>query len=90
MDEDKTWGMGLIYTLNNLKNKYKYVLLTLEDLFIIKRADNDFVKQSINKFINLGENHLKLYTKTRLNKQMNEYFREISYKVYSKLIKLKK
>jgi hypothetical protein len=53
--------MGLIYTLNNLKNRYDYVLLTLEDLFIIKNVDNDFVEQSIDEFINLEGNYLIIY-----------------------------
>ena len=78
MGEDKTWSMGLIQALNNLKGKYDYVLLTLEDLFIIENVDNDFVQKSIDEFIKLDGNYLKLYTKTKPNKKLNKYFGEIS------------
>jgi hypothetical protein len=78
MGEDKAWSMGLIYTLNNLKNRYDYVLLTLEDLFIIKNIDTDFVEQCIDEFINLEGNYLRLYTKIKPNKQTNKYFGEIN------------
>jgi len=78
MGKDKTWSIGLIYALNNLKNKYDYVLLTLEDLFIIEKVDNDFIQKSIDEFISLEGNYLKLYTKTKPYKKINKYFGEIN------------
>jgi hypothetical protein len=73
MGEDKTWSSGLQTALFQLKDKYDYVLITLEDLFLTEKVDNNFLLSCTNEFINRKGNHLKLYTKTKIRKSKQPY-----------------
>jgi hypothetical protein len=78
MGEDKTWSSGLQTALLQLKNKYDYVLITLEDLFILERVDNEFVNESIKSFVYIRGNYLKLYVQRKPHNQLNKYFGELA------------
>jgi hypothetical protein len=81
MGEDKTWSSGLIFVSNQLKGKYDYVLITLEDLFLLENVNNEFICESINAFMNLDGNYLKLYSPTSPHNKTNKYFGEIAQNV---------
>jgi hypothetical protein len=77
MGEDKTWSMGLIDTLNKLKDKYDYVLITLEDLFLIEKVDTTYIADCINEFADKNGNYLRLFTRTEIHKGDGEYINTI-------------
>jgi len=79
--EDKTWSMGLDTVLSLLQKKYDYVLITLEDLFIMKKVDTPFVINCINEFIENNGNYLKFYTKTKILKTNNNNISAYDYNV---------
>jgi hypothetical protein len=63
--EDKTWSRGLQTALLQLKDRYDYVLITLEDLFILNTVNTKFINNCINKFIAMDGHYLRLYDKNR-------------------------
>jgi hypothetical protein len=81
MGEDKTWSLGLKTALSSLKNKYEYVLITLEDLFLIKKVDNEYISSCIDEFVRQNGHYLKLYTKTKIHKPDGQYIGTIRHNV---------
>jgi hypothetical protein len=81
MGEDKTWSSGLISVLNQLKGKYKYVFITLEDVMIMDTVDTRFVTSCINECINRDGNYLKMYKKTIFQKSTKPYIEETRYNI---------
>lgn len=75
--EDQSWSEGVIRTLAFLKNKYKYVLITLEDLPIIQKVNNSKFIEIVNEFLNIDGNYLKLIRKPPPTNIFNNYFGEI-------------
>jgi hypothetical protein len=68
MGEDKTWSQGLAVALSELKNQYDYVLITLEDLFLIEKIDTSYITDCINEFVEKNGNYLRLFTRTKIHK----------------------
>jgi hypothetical protein len=81
MGEDKTWSYGLQTVLLQLQDKYDYVLVTLEDLFLIEKVDNDFLLFCVNELVNSNGNYLKLFTKTKIHKSPRQYIEVMKYNV---------
>jgi hypothetical protein len=76
MGEDKTWSSGLQTALFQLKDKYDYVLITLEDVMITDKVDTLFVASCIRECINRDGNYLKMYKKTKFPKSQEPYIEE--------------
>jgi len=72
--EDISWSVGLKKALVELNKEYEYVLITFEDLFLVDQVDTKFIFKSINEFIRINGNYLRLYTKRKPHLYLNEYF----------------
>jgi len=72
--KDKSWSHGLIIALNKIKHEYNYVLLTLEDLPLVKSVDTEKFKQITTEFYKTNGNYLKFIRKPRPTKKYNKYF----------------
>lgn len=59
--EDKSWSQGLKNALNVIKDKYKYSIITLEDLYIIDNVDNDLLLQTLDKALSEEVKYLRLH-----------------------------
>jgi len=75
--KDYSWSDGVIKTLNKIKNQYEYVLITLEDLILIEKVDNEKFQAIVKEFMNLDGNYLKFIRKPRPTNKFNNYFGEI-------------
>lgn len=74
LGNDETWSIGLLKSLTILEEKYKYVFITLEDLFILKVVDTSYINKSIELFKESDGNYLRFYTKRKPHSKFNEYF----------------
>ncbi|GAP67736.1 hypothetical protein BA6E_101180 [Bacteroidales bacterium 6E] len=75
--KDNSWSDGVIKALNILKNNYEYALVTLEDLILTEKVNNDLFQSMVSEFIKLNGNYLKFIRKPRPTNYFNEYFGEI-------------
>lgn len=75
--KDYSWSDGVIKTLNALKNRYKYVLITLEDLILMEKVDDVEFRKIVQEFIMLDGNYLKFIRKPKPTNYFNNYFGEI-------------
>jgi hypothetical protein len=69
--EDTTWSQGLIRVLNKLKEKYDYVLITLEDLFLIQNIETKKFSNTVKIFMENNGNYMRLYNIKRATKPFN-------------------
>lgn len=75
--KDTSWSDGVIKTLKKIKNKYEHALITLEDLILNEKVDNEFFLALVKEFLNLNGNYLKFIKKPRPTNKFNNYFGEI-------------
>lgn len=76
--EDETWSIGLKKVLDNLRTNYKYMFITLEDLFLRKKVDDTKVQATIDSFIHADGTYLRVNTHGRKpDFPFNEYFGKI-------------
>jgi hypothetical protein len=72
--KDNTWSKGLYDSLTVLEAKYDYVLITLEDLFLIQKVDTHKLIETINSFLQNDGNYLRLFIKHKPHTSFNKYF----------------
>jgi hypothetical protein len=72
--QDKTWSNGLYNAVIQLENKYHYVIITLEDLFLITKVSTIELVETLNSFFHHKGNYLRLYTKKKPTISFNTYF----------------
>ena len=75
--QDISWSDGVIKALNKIKDQYNYALITLEDLILTEKVDNEKFQVIISEFINLDGNYLKFIRKPKPTNKFNKYFGEI-------------
>lgn len=75
--KDNSWSDGVIKSLNKIKNQYEYALITLEDLILTEKVDNEKFQTIVSEFTKLNGNYLKFIRKPRPTNNFNKYFGEI-------------
>jgi hypothetical protein len=75
--KDKSWSDGLIKSVEKL-NKYDYVLLMMEDMFLRKPVNNERLIRVIQNFINIDGNFITLINEPLSDKNYNNNFGVIS------------
>jgi hypothetical protein len=78
MGEDKTWSSGLQTALLQLKDKYNYVLITLEDLFLIEKVNTSYINDCVKEFVEKDGNYLRLFTREKIHKGEGKYINAIA------------
>jgi hypothetical protein len=81
MGEDKTWSMGLQTALSALKDRYEYVLITLEDLFLTNNVDNECLMRCVDEFLNKDGIYLRLYSLRKIHKADGQYIERIKHNI---------
>jgi hypothetical protein len=71
---DQTWSKGLYDSVSFLEDKYDYVLITLEDLFLIDKVDTLNLLETIYSFMENKGNYLRLSVKRNPHTPFNKYF----------------
>ncbi len=74
---DVSWSSNILVALSCLKTTYKYVLVTLDDLFLDKSVNTVTLSMIINLFLDLDGNYLSLIQIPKFTKKHNRYFGEI-------------
>ena len=72
--EDISWSNGLIKALNILEDNYSQVLITLEDVPIIRRVETDLFLEITEQFEEINGNYLKFITNYKQPKSYNVNF----------------
>jgi|WetSurMetagenome_2_1015567.scaffolds.fasta_scaffold06210_4 hypothetical protein len=75
--EDISWSSNILLALSGLKATYKYVLVTLDDLFLAKKVDTITLSLIINSFLEIDGNYISLINNPKFTKKYNQYFGEI-------------
>ena len=75
--EDKSWSDGVRKALTQLKDKYEYALITLEDSVLVEKVDNNKFNEILTEFVKLNGNYLKFIKKPSPTNRFNSYFGEI-------------
>lgn len=76
--EDETWSIGLKKVLDSLRDNYKYIFITLEDLYLYKAVNNSMVTATIQSFVEADGTYLRVNThKRKPDLPFNEYFGKI-------------
>jgi hypothetical protein len=76
--EDETWSISLKKALDTLKDKYKYSIITLEDLFLIDSVNNESLYEILKYAIINDAKYLRLHRnmhKKNNSKQMYEHIK---------------
>jgi hypothetical protein len=71
--DDDSWSDGLLKAIAELKSKYDYLLITLEDCPIIEHVDQDKLNLITNAFFAAKGNFLSLFTQHDNGKPTNKY-----------------
>lgn len=71
--KDDSWSDGLLKAIAELKSKYDYLLITLEDSPIIEYVDQDKLNIVTDEFILAKGNFLSLYTQNEMSKPTQKY-----------------
>lgn len=74
---DISWSKNLKSALNNIKT-YEYVILTIEDLYLVNHVNNELLLETIDSFIKENGNYLTLIDEPRGDINHCEYYRKIS------------
>jgi hypothetical protein len=80
MGKDKTWSMGLQTVLSALKDRYEYVLITLEDLFLTDNVDNGYLIKCVDEFLKKGGKYLRLSLR-KIHKADGQYIERIKHNI---------
>lgn len=75
--EDLSWSDNLIKVLIQLKESYKYVFISLEDVPIIEKVNQKHFEKVLTLFFELDGNFIALNNNTRHSSKFNEYFGNI-------------
>jgi hypothetical protein len=75
--EDISWSGNILNALRILKSEYKYILVTLDDLFLDNKVDTGTLSLIINSFLEIDGNFLSLIQSPRFTKKYNRFFGEI-------------
>ncbi|BAX78632.1 hypothetical protein [Labilibaculum antarcticum] len=74
---DESWSDGVMKVLIELKKKYEFVLITLEDSVLIRKVNNEEFTKIISEFEKCEGNYLKFIKKPKPTKVKNKFFGEI-------------
>jgi hypothetical protein len=73
--DDITWSNGLRKALDVLKDHYEFVLVTLEDLILVEKVENQTFNRIVKGFHKMDGNYIKFIRKPRPVKMIdNESF----------------
>lgn len=72
--KDQSWSDNLLKVLSVLKTKYKYVLITLEDVPIIEKVNQEKLIAMMKIFFELDANFLSFNNKPKATNKFNKYF----------------
>lgn len=75
--KDSSWSDTLIKSIALLKDKYEYLLITLEDLPLMKRVDDESFRILFDEFINARGNFLSLAGNPNKTSKYNDFFGKI-------------
>lgn len=75
--KDNSWSDGVFKTLNALKEKYEYALITLEDLMLIEKVNNEQFNYIASEFLKIDGNYLKFIRSPKPTNKFNSLFGEI-------------
>lgn len=78
--EDKSWSQGLKKALDVIKDKYKYSLITLEDLFLIENVDNKSLLQTLDKALSEEVKYLRLHRNNYKKSKKKDLYEPINSK----------
>src|SRR3990170_7152263 len=71
-----SWSDNLKMGLQHIREKY--ILMIIDDLFLLKPVDTAMVIKICNTFVLLDGNYLRLNPTVRADKKFNKYFGEVS------------
>lgn len=72
--EDNSWSDNLLKVISNLKSKYEYLLITLEDVPIIEKVDQIKLNQILQIFFENDANYLSCTNIPKETHKFNDYF----------------
>lgn len=72
--KDKSWSGNLIFAIDQYLTKYDYLMLLLDDFFIIDKVNTNKLLDCINIFQEEKGNYLTLINEPQPNKNYNENF----------------
>jgi hypothetical protein len=75
--EDISWSNNLAIALSEIRKTYSHVLISLDDLFLNKKVDNQLLESVIESFILIDGNYLKLIEGPKHTRRFNDLFGEI-------------
>jgi len=71
--KDESWSDGLLKAISELKNKYEYLIITLEDSPIIEYVNQAKLNNIINSFFEAEGNFLSLFTQLNMGRPTRSY-----------------
>lgn len=72
--KDESWSSNLLRVLSELKTKYEYILIDLEDVPLMMKVDQDKLNKITDIFFELDANCLNLTNIPKETHKFNEYF----------------
>ena len=75
--KDISWSKNLKIALNKIKS-YEYVILTIEDFYIVNHVNNELLLETISYFIDENGNYLTLIDEPKGDVDHCKYYRKIS------------
>lgn len=83
--EDFSWSRGLKEALKVIKEKYKYSIITLEDLFLIDYVDNNYLISTLKKALDQDVKYLRLHRNKYKKSKTTELYEPIKNNVLYRL-----
>lgn len=74
---DESWSDGLLKGIDVLKNRYEYLLITLEDWPIVEKVDQQKLDIIISSFFSIDGNYLTFRNKPKPTHTFNKLFGKI-------------
>lgn len=72
--KDESWSDNLLKVLSFLKEKYEYVIITLEDVPIVEKVDQGKFNKILNIFFEIDANFLCFINRPKATRKFNEFF----------------
>jgi hypothetical protein len=76
LGQDKSWSDNVKLGISKIKEKY--ILLFIEDLFLVRSVDTGSLLRVCGKFIEVKGNYLRLVPTIKADKKHNEFFGVVS------------
>ena len=75
--KDESWSDNLIKVISILKEKYDYLIISLEDVPIVEKVDQDKLNRIMESFFEIKANFLCFINRPKATHKHNEYFGRI-------------